>query len=88
MLNYVGQLGPLLGVHLYPDSDQPFYVRGMAVCAGFMAAVAVLAFGLRWILGAQNRKVGVGESEDDGAGEGLVAQRVKRQGVKRVEFMM
>jgi len=34
IMNLIGQLGPLLGTRLYPDSDGPFYVRGMAVCGG------------------------------------------------------
>jgi hypothetical protein len=58
MLNFIGQLGPLVGVHLYPDSDGPFYVKGMAICAGFMASVGALAMGLRFILAAKNRQVG------------------------------
>ena len=44
MLNYLGQLGPLVGIHLYPDSDQPYYVKGMTICASFMVIVAVLAY--------------------------------------------
>ena len=56
MLNFIGQLGPLVGVHLYPESEGPFYVKGMAICAGFMAAVGALAIGLRKILATENRK--------------------------------
>ena len=37
ILNIVGQCGPLIGVHVFPDSTGPFYIPGMAVCAGFMA---------------------------------------------------
>ncbi|KAL5337726.1 major facilitator superfamily domain-containing protein [Aspergillus crustosus] len=43
ILNVIGQCGPLLGTRLYPAADGPWYVRGMGVCAGFMAFVAVLA---------------------------------------------
>lgn len=69
MLNFIGQLGPLVGVHLYPESEGPFYVKGMAICAGFMASVGALAMGLRVILAAKNREVGgvysrVGVSEE------------------------
>ena len=69
ILNYIGQLGPLLGVHLYPESDGPFYVKGMASCAVFMFMVAMLAFALRILLQRSNQrinlygKVGVGEVE-------------------------
>ena len=72
MLNYIGQLGPLLGVHLYPDSDQPYYTKGMAICAGFMGLVALLAGTLRWILVMKNKRVQVEEKADGGEDEGLV----------------
>ena len=73
MLNIIGQLGPLIGTHLYPESDGPYYVKGMAVCAGFMAAVAALSLGLRYFLAGRNRGT-VAEyapvhDEDDGLGE-------------------
>lgn len=50
ILNIIGQCGPLLGTRLYPDSDGPWYVSGMAVCSLFMAFVAVLALVLRILL--------------------------------------
>lgn len=50
MLNLVGQFGPLLGTRLYPDSDKPYYVRGMTVCGLFMILVAFLALWLRRLL--------------------------------------
>jgi MFS family permease len=56
MLNVIGQLGPLLGTRLYPDSDKPYYVRGMSVCAGFMFLVFILAVVLRFILARENAK--------------------------------
>ena len=56
MLNFIGQLGPLVGVHLYPESEGPYYVKGMTICAGFMVAVGALAIGLRAILAAKNRE--------------------------------
>lgn len=34
-----GQLGPFIGTALYPESDKPYYVHGMAACAGFMLLV-------------------------------------------------
>jgi MFS family permease len=79
ILNIVGQCGPLIGVHVFPKSDGPFYVRGMAVCAGFMAiGVAGLAGILRLVLAHENRKNGFGitgseyemVSKDEGADGG------------------
>lgn len=34
-----GQFGPFIGTALYPESDKPYYVHGMAACAGFMLLV-------------------------------------------------
>ena len=59
MLNLIGQFGPLLGTRLYPDSDRPYYVKGMMTCSGFMLLVAILAFVLRKILTVENEKHGV-----------------------------
>ncbi|KAL8875548.1 MAG: hypothetical protein Q9198_006111 [Flavoplaca austrocitrina] len=39
ILNIIGQLGPFIGTALYPESDKPYYVRGMTACAGFMLLV-------------------------------------------------
>ncbi|KAK5046091.1 hypothetical protein LTR84_008548 [Exophiala bonariae] len=59
ILNVIGQCGPLIGVHLFPESQGPFYIQGMAVCAGFMAlGVAGLAFVLRIVLKRANSKNG------------------------------
>ncbi|KAL8795919.1 MAG: hypothetical protein Q9195_001663 [Heterodermia aff. obscurata] len=55
MLNLVGQFGPLVGTRLYPDSDKPYYVRGMTVCGFFMIFVALLALWLRTLLVRENR---------------------------------
>ena len=54
MLNLLGQFGPLVGTRLYPDSDKPYYVKGMAVCGFFMLLVAVLAWWLRRLLIREN----------------------------------
>ncbi len=88
MLNYIGQLGPLVGVHLYPDRDQPYYVSGMAICACFMAAVAILAFGLRIILTAKNRKIATERPNDDGEDAGLVAPNRQSREAKQFVFMI
>lgn len=58
LLQYFGQCGPLLGTRLYPESDGPLYLKGMAVCAVFMGVVALLALGLRVVLVRENRKKG------------------------------
>ena len=63
ILNLIGQCGPLLGTRLYPESDGPWYVRGMVVCSFFMLLVAFLAFGLRIILQRANR-AGTGDGMD------------------------
>lgn len=55
ILNLIGQCGPLLGTRLYPASDGPWYVRGMATCSFFMILVAVLAFILRVLFQSLNR---------------------------------
>lgn len=56
MLNVIGQCGPLVGTSLFPRDEGPWYVRGMAVCAGFMVLVALLAGVLRWMLIRENRR--------------------------------
>ncbi|KAH6635583.1 major facilitator superfamily domain-containing protein [Chaetomium sp. MPI-SDFR-AT-0129] len=87
LLQVVGQCGPLVGTRLYPDRDGPYYTRGMAVCAGAMGGVAVLAGGLRWWLGRVNRRwdreEGVVEGGEvrgiGGEGQALVGGRVVRE---------
>ena len=56
ILNIVGQCGPLIGTRLYPDSDRPFYVTGMSVCAISMLIVFALAISLRMILIRENNR--------------------------------
>lgn len=56
LLNFIGQLGPLIGTHLYPESDGPYYVKGMSICTAFMATVGILSLALRFILVANNRQ--------------------------------
>ncbi|PYH90257.1 MFS general substrate transporter [Aspergillus ellipticus CBS 707.79] len=70
LMNVIGQCGPLLGTRLYPRSQGPWYVRGMAVCGAFMLGVAVLAAVLRVLLRREMRmgkgEMGVGGEEDEG----------------------
>ena len=81
MLNYIGQLGPLVGVHLYPDSDQPYFVTGLSLCAAFTAAVALLAYGLRRYLISKNDHAAGREKADVVEDEGLIGpdRRTARQ---------
>ncbi|KAJ5227254.1 Major facilitator superfamily domain general substrate transporter [Penicillium citrinum] len=57
ILNIIGQCGPLLGTRLYPESDGPWYIRGMAICSFFMIVVALLALLLRILLQRENRAI-------------------------------
>lgn len=56
ILNVIGQCGPLVGVRLFPKEEGPYYVKGMAVCSGFMLGVAALAGVLRIYLGRLNAR--------------------------------
>jgi MFS family permease len=56
ILNVIGQCGPLVGVRLFPKEEGPYYVKGMAVCSGFMLGVAGLAGVLRVYLGRLNAR--------------------------------
>ncbi|KAM7222761.1 major facilitator superfamily transporter [Rhypophila decipiens] len=81
LMQLVGQCGPLVGVRLYPDSEGPFWSRGMAVCAVAMGVVALLAGGLRVYLGWLNQRL---EREEFGEGPKLkkvvVVGGLRRQG--------
>ena len=57
MLNLLGQFGPILGTRLYPESDKPYYVKGMSICGGFMLLVGLLAMILRKMLMIENEKM-------------------------------
>lgn len=54
IMNIIGQCGPLLGTRVFPSGEAPYYVKGMSVCAAFMAFNAALAFGLRTFFKVQN----------------------------------
>ncbi|KAF4554809.1 MFS-type transporter-like protein 48 [Elsinoe fawcettii] len=56
VLNLVGQCGPVLGTKMYPTTEGPRYVKGHAVCAGFLFFNAVVAGTLRTYLQWQNKK--------------------------------
>ena len=70
ILNVIGQCGPLVGTRLYPASDGPWYVRGMAICSVFMIAVAGLAYGLRVLLKRENeRSLAAAMADSGGVGQ-------------------
>ncbi|KAK2736474.1 hypothetical protein FQN57_000730 [Myotisia sp. PD_48] len=56
LLNIIGQCGPLIGTRLYPQTDSPWYIRGMAICSLFMLFVALLAGCLRVLLQRENAR--------------------------------
>ncbi len=58
IMNPVRQLGPLQATRLCPDSEAPFYVRGIAVCGGFLLLVGVLAWWLSDILAREDKRRG------------------------------
>ncbi|KAL8934509.1 MAG: hypothetical protein Q9211_005190 [Gyalolechia sp. 1 TL-2023] len=71
ILNIIGQLGPFIGTALYPEDDQPYYIRGMAACTVFMLVVAALSLWLRRFLQNKNIErdamcsIAEGEEEED-----------------------
>ena len=70
MLNLLGQFGPLVGTRLYPNTDKPYYVKGMTVCSLFMFLVALLAWWLRRFLIRENERwkeleTAIGKGEDE-----------------------
>ncbi|GAA5872477.1 hypothetical protein JCM8547_006926 [Rhodosporidiobolus lusitaniae] len=56
ILNLIGQCGPFLGTRLYPKTESPYYVKGMAVSCAFMGFAAVLILILRFLLVWENRR--------------------------------
>lgn len=85
MLNIIGQFGPLLGTRLYPDSDAPYYTKGMSVCAAFMVVLFVLSLLLRTILARENLKSELSQGSHE-AEEALMDQENSR-GVRFVYML-
>lgn len=52
----VGQCGPILGARLFPKRDQPWYSKGMWVCAGILFGAALIASILSLCLRLQNKR--------------------------------
>ena len=87
ILNVIGQFGPLVGTSIFPDEEGPWYVKGMATCAGSMVMVAVLAGVLRWVLMRENKRARRGKR--GGAYAGIPLDEGGRAGERRVfEFML
>lgn len=76
LMQSLGQCGPLVGTHLFPKTDGPWFTGGFGTCAGAMLGVAGLAMALRWHLARKNRRLDaeddVGHSDEE---EGLVGGR-------------
>lgn len=75
MLQLIGQMGPLVGTRLYPDSHAPLYISGMSVCAAAMVLVAVLALVLRYYLARLNKKAFEGYGKIAEEGRTLVSEQ-------------
>ena len=43
LMNFVGQCGPLLGTHIFPASEGPFYKKGFYISFGACSLAAILA---------------------------------------------
>ena len=79
MLNLLGQFGPLVGTRLYPDSDKPYYVKGMTVCSIFMFLVSLQAWWLRRRLIKENERwTELGMTTENGEDEALVDENGRR----------
>lgn len=87
MLNVIGQMGPLIGIRLFPEEEGPWYARGMAVCAAFMLVVAILALVLRISLAVQNRRARL-ERSAEYAGVPLEEGGTMRGERKDFEFIL
>ena len=62
-----------MGTRLYPDSDKPYYVKGMAVCSIFMFLVSLQAWWLRRRLVKENERwTELGITNKNGEDEALV----------------
>ncbi|TKA49648.1 hypothetical protein B0A54_00316 [Friedmanniomyces endolithicus] len=67
VLATIGQCGPLLGTNVFPDSEKPYFRKGMWISAAFCLLVAVLSLMLSTWLIFENRKMareGVPEVEE------------------------
>lgn len=68
-----------MGTRLYPDSDKPFYVKGMTVCSIFMFLVSLQAWWLRKRLIQENERwMELGITTENGEDEALVDENGRR----------
>ena len=90
ILNLIGQIGPLLGTRLYPDSDKPYYERGMTVCAIAMLLVLALSLLLRAVLIRENRKIAAasGAADDEDETEPLAVNDVASEPRRYMVLML
>ncbi|KAM0669983.1 hypothetical protein ACQRIU_000378 [Beauveria bassiana] len=57
MMQFIGQLGTLIGTRLYPDRHGPYYTMGHRICAAVLLGAAACAFVLRSYLKRLNRQL-------------------------------
>ena len=89
MLNLLGQFGPLVGTRLYPDSDKPYYVKGMAVCSVFMFLVSLQAWWLRRRLIKENERwKEVGMTIENGEEEEALVDSIGPRANARFKFIV
>ncbi|GKZ23029.1 hypothetical protein AbraIFM66951_008960 [Aspergillus brasiliensis] len=50
-----GQCGPILGTNVFPDSDKPYYRKGMWISCGACLIVVVMGCWQMYLLGRANR---------------------------------
>ncbi|CAH0044947.1 unnamed protein product [Clonostachys solani] len=63
MTNVGGQIGYIYGAYLWPSSDSPRYGIGFGASAGFALLSIVCAWGIRFMLVKENRKIRASNSE-------------------------
>lgn len=100
MLNIIGQCGPLLGTRIFPTAEQPYYVKGMSICAGFMFFNAILTLSLRQYLAYMNKQFAraeaaqaevmetVGESKGSEPDKGGLPTRSERKGTIGYRYIL
>ena len=57
ILATIGQCGPLLGTNLFPDSEKPYYRKGLWISAAFCLLVTFLSAVLSAYLIRENKKL-------------------------------
>ncbi|GAC96687.1 transporter [Pseudozyma hubeiensis SY62] len=70
----IGQCGPLLGTHLFPASEAPYYVRGTAVSAGLLLFGVLVSAGLSVRFWSVNRRRDRRDATVEQGGENVEAK--------------